>query len=208
MKFNTFKNLRKKFLQENNHKDHAAIDGSNHVLISAPHGVSQVRLGKNKVAEIGSLSLALILAKKCDTNLIAKTKNSFDDANFDQICAYKLKLDKIVSSKQITHIIDFHGLAPSRPMDINLGINFGHNTETDPALLNKLISALESHNFMVSIDQPFSGGSNTIAGSSKMKHTAVWTIQIEVNSALTNKAENIERLNILIDVLSNWIKQI
>ena len=52
---------RKNFIDENKLKDHVFLEGSSPVLVSSPHGVSQVRLGKLKVAEIGSLATALFL---------------------------------------------------------------------------------------------------------------------------------------------------
>ena len=53
LSFEKLHNNRKLFLKQNDNVGHKVIEGSN-ILLSAPHAVSQVRLGKNKVAEIGS----------------------------------------------------------------------------------------------------------------------------------------------------------
>ena len=82
MEKTSFKSLHKNrilFIEKNKNKDHAIISGINNFLISAPHGVSQVRLGKLKHSEIGSLTTALQLQKDNDCYLIAKTKNNSDD---------------------------------------------------------------------------------------------------------------------------------
>ena len=96
--FNKFKNLTAPYINnENFPKGHMTIENKNsHVLISAPHGVSQTRLGMPKVAEIGSARLAVALAEICKTNLIIKTKNMFDDANFDEKSAYKNDIKNLI----------------------------------------------------------------------------------------------------------------
>ena len=71
---------RKNFLIGNANNDHVFLEGKNSIVLSAPHGVSQVRLGKYKCSEIGSLATAIYLKSNTNCNLIAKTKNNFDDA--------------------------------------------------------------------------------------------------------------------------------
>lgn len=203
--FQSINNERLKFLKKYQNQDHQIIIGENNILISAPHGVSQVRLGKRKFKEIGSLNVALALQNLTGSFLIAKTQNNYDDANFDQICEYKDDIDRLIVDHNIKYILDIHGLAVSRPCDVNLGINFGKNIETDVAAFDMLAKFLKNNNFEVSIDQPFSGGLNTVAGSTKTKHPNVWTIQLEINSSLTIYPENFERLKLLINILVNWI---
>lgn len=208
MEYLEFRNARREFLEKNKRKDHAFILGSGDVLLSAPHGVSQVRLGKRKVQESGSLCTALLLQQLTNSHLIAKTKNNFDDANFDPACEYRISLDRFVMNQNINFIIDIHGLASFREMDINLGTNLGRNIESNTKIFDDLEQALKFAGFVVSIDQPFSGDTNTIAGSSKQKHPNIWTIQIEINSNLTNKKQNFKRFQKLVSVLKNWINNI
>ena len=109
MTYNEFRNLRINFLEEHGRKDHVLLKGTSNILISAPHTVSQVRLGKRKPAEIGTLSVALALHKFSNTFMIAKTKNNYDDANFDQVSSYKDSIDDLVMKHKIDYIIDLHG---------------------------------------------------------------------------------------------------
>ena len=81
-------------MNQNKEKDHVVLKGKNNVLISAPHGVSQVRLGKYKYSEIGSLTTALYLFENSNCFLIAKTQNNNDDANFDEKSKYKNSIEK------------------------------------------------------------------------------------------------------------------
>ena len=134
---------RKKFVNLNNRKSFATSCGTNNVLISAPHGVSQVRLGKHKHEEIGSLAVALWLAKETSSHFIGKTKNCFDDANFDAKSDYKDACFDIIKEKNIKYVLDFHGLASEREMDINIGTHLGRNTEVDEGILFQLKKGLE-----------------------------------------------------------------
>ena len=206
--YNKFVSDRKKFLEENKTKDHVVVEGCNSVLISAPHGVPQVRLGKNKVHEIGALAAALYLKDKTKSFFIAKTKCNNDDANFDENSKYKNSIRKLIKDKNIKYIIDFHGLASNRECDVNLGIHLGENIKNDIELFNKLNEDLISNGFSVSIDQPFMGGAKTISGSMIKEFENIWTLQVEINCGITNKKENFERNNKLLKVFTNWINGI
>lgn len=206
MSFNKLHIYRKKFMNDNKHKDHAVLVGQKKVLISAPHGVSQIRLGKYKVGEIGSLTTALFLQKECHTFLIAKTKNNNDDANFDKKCKYKNEVISLIQKHNLKYVIDFHGLAEHRDCDVNLGIHLGKSVETNLEKFNSLCDKLNKH-FKVSIDAPFMGGGNTISNHVKHHFPELWTIQIEINCGLTNKKENFKKYKLLLEKLQEWINE-
>lgn len=195
---------RKKFLKANKNKSYTTIEGANHVLISAPHGVPQVRLGKNKLQEIGSLGIALYVAEKTGSFLIAKTKNNFDDANFDEVSDYKDECYRLIKEHDIKYVIDFHGLDHKRHIDINLGTHLGHNVETNTKLIDELERELKTA-FLVNIDQPYMASANTVSSSCKRQFPYLWTLQVEVDYMITNRQENDERLNKLIDILVRFI---
>ena len=208
LSFDRLHNLRKDFMNKNEHLDHKVVDGSNKVLISAPHGVSQVRLGKLKFKEIGSVATALYLSGKTNSYLIAKTKNNNDDANFDTDCAYRKTLKKLIVDKEIKYLIDFHGLSPKRDIDVNLGIHFGKNIETNEALMTSLYNELVMHGYSCTIDQPFMAGLCTVSGGMKSEFPHLWTIQIEINCAITNQAENFTKYSRLLTILEDWLNSI
>ena len=102
----SFKSLhenRKWFIRANKNNDHVVLLGSNNILISAPHGVSQIRLGKLKVAEIGALATALQIKNSTDCFFIAKTANNNDDANFDEHSAYKNSIRQLIKNNNIKY---------------------------------------------------------------------------------------------------------
>ena len=197
---------RKKFISANKTKDHVLLAGENHVLLSAPHGVKQTRLGKPKVAEIGSLALVLRLHKDTNSFFIAKTKNNFDDANFDEHSPYKYDVAKCVRENDIKYFVDIHGLAAHRKCDVNLGVHLGLNTEVDEPALNELVDLLKHENLIVWIDKPFMASTRTLSGGAKKAFPHLWTIQIEINCSITNNVENADKCKRLYEALKQWIK--
>jgi len=167
--FKELSQIRKNILSENN-RDHVYFQTNSSILISAPHGVSQVRLGKPKVAEIGTISLAYAVAKHTNANLIIKTRNNDDDANFVDDCEYRQQIAKAIKTQNIKYLIDVHGLAKNRPCDVNLGINFGQNIKKDEKLFNSLNNALKNSGFNVFVDIPFCAGPKTISGHFAKSH--------------------------------------
>jgi hypothetical protein len=204
--FNQLQKNRKEFMAKYKDLDHFVFNGRKQVLISAPHGVSQIRLGKYKVGEIGSLCTALYLQKECSTFMIAKTKNNNDDANFDKNCKYKNEVISLIQKHNIKYVLDFHGLAEYRECDVNLGIHLGKSVETNLDKFNSLCDKL-NEDFKVSIDAPFMGGGNTISNYVKHHFPELWTIQIEINCGLTNKKENFEKYKLLLEKLQKWIDE-
>ena len=208
MNFDNFHEKRKAFLLQNKNKDHVVLLGENKILLSAPHGVSQIRLGKYKVCEIGSLAVALFLKENSNCSLIAKTKNNSDDANFDLVSPYKNTIKKLVKESDIKYIVDIHGLASSRECDVNLGVHLGNNIRNNEKIFYLLKNGLESSGFSVSVDQPFMGGNNTISGNMIDFFPNVWTIQIEIDCALTNRRKNFEKCKKLLKSLENWLENV
>ena len=84
----------------------------------------------------------------------------------------------------------------------------GQNIKNDIQLFNCLYNHLTDNGFKVSIDQPFMGGRRTISGSMINEFENLWTIQIEINCAITNRKENFDLNNKLLNILVDWIKLI
>lgn len=203
LNYSKFIKQRQRFLKENKDIDFVYEDNNSNILISAPHGVPQTRLGKAKHEEPGSLSFAIELKNRTQTNFIAKTSNNFDDVNFDAHSPYKTQIKREIEKGKIKYIIDFHGLAKKQEMDVNLGINFGENIHKNPSVFYDLKRKLEEENFEVTVDTPYCANIQTIAGTFGKK---IWAIQVEINSRITNVPYEKERLSILLQTFENWIK--
>lgn len=203
--FKNYVKMRKKFLAEHQEEPFYYELGKSHILLSAPHAVSQVRLGKPKYAEPGTVSAALILAKRLNASYIVRTKNNEDDPNFDQQSPYREKIKYMLSVKGVKYLLDIHGLAKHRECDINLGIHLGENIKSNAPLFNKLEQSLKQAGFVVYVDQPFMAQASTIS-SYFAKEFGVWTVQLEINSKITNESANIGKLNLLLNTLTEVFK--
>ena len=201
--YNRFIKNRQNFLKENREEDFVFIDSESDILLSAPHGVPQTRLGIPKHEEIGSLAFALELYKRLNTKFIAKTSNNFDDVNFDEHSPDKTKISREIS--KINYIIDFHGLASSSEMDVNLGISLGENIKSNVDLYEKLFKMLKKNKFNTTVDTPYCGNLRTISGTF---NDNAWTIQVEINSKITNNPKYKENLELLLSIFENWLKDI
>lgn len=202
--FKEYSKNRRKFLKVNSKKDFVIENGKIPFFISAPHGVSQVRLGKLKYRELGSLAVALELQKRTGAYLIAKTKNCNDDANFDAVSPYKEELKRQIKKHKIKYLIDIHGLKKSRDIDINLGTNFGQNIKTNEKLFDFLFEGFKQRGFDVSVDQPFCGDVDTVSGN-VAKNCKIWAIQIEINCKYTNEKRYADRLIDILEVIKQTI---
>ena len=105
-------------------------------------------------------------------------------------------------------MLDFHGLSEKRDMDINLGTNFGNNIQSNKKQFEKLVKMLTDNNYKVTIDDPFVAGKRTISGSIKTKIKNIFTLQIEINSNITNHKENYPKYKQLLQIFAKWIKKL
>ena len=198
--------LRKTFLSEHKNEYLTYCLTESDVLISIPHAVEQTRLGKPKYAEIGTLAFGLTLAKELDANYIVRTQNLLDDPNFDAVSPYRDKIEYILSANGIKYLLDIHGLKKSRDCDVNLGTRFGKNIESDLPLYEKLEKGLKDAGFVVTTDNPFMANIKTISGYFSEKHE-IFTLQIEINSKITNESANFKKFQLLVQTLVHALKK-
>ena len=206
-KFTKFYNERKKFLKKHADKSFVIGKGSGVVMLSAPHGVEHVRMGKPKFKEPGSLALMLEVQKLTGAHYIAKTKNLGDDANYEEVCPYKEELIDYIQKNNIKYLIDFHGLKKTSGFDINLGTYLGQNIKNDEAMFDELYLKLKDEGFVVTVDSPYWGGVRTVSGA-VAKRAGIWTLQMEINYKYTSKSEYTKRLLAMIEILVTTIDRI
>ncbi len=204
--FKDFLSLSKPYIDSDTYKSGFTVmrNFDSKVLLSAPHGVGQTRLGKPKEAEIGSARLALLLQQISDANLIIKTKNIFDDANFDIRSSYKDEIVYLIKQYGIKYLIDLHGIPETSDCDVNFGINLGDNIKTNEKLYDSIVEKLTKAGFKVNVDKPFCGRYPSIAATFAQSFN-IWAIQLEVNCAITNNADNYDKLKALARTLQECI---
>ncbi len=204
--FKGFNKARKKFLSDNKKQSFVILEGSGTFMLSIPHAVKQVRLGREKNAEPNTLALALAVRKKVDVPMIVKTACLDDDANFDLLCPYRHKLKDYIEKHKIKYLIDVHSLNENAEQDVNLGVNFGMNIAPDEKLFDSIFKEFSDKGFKVFVDQPFNGGVRSIA-SFISKECGIWTMQLEFNCKFLIKEENVEWLSKLISILAETIEK-
>ena len=74
--------------------------------------------------------------------------------------------------------------------------------------MTSLYNELTMHGYLCTVDQPFMAGLRTVSGGMKEEFPELWTIQIEINCAITNQAENVTKYNRLLEILVDWINSI
>ena len=117
-------------------------------------------------------------------------------------------MEMLIKENNIKYLIDFHGLSAKRGYDINFGVHLGKNINNNQKSFDRLCKSLEKEKFIMSIDKPFMAGSNTIAGAMRNKFENIFTLQIEINCAITNKIENAKIYEKLLNILLKWIESL
>lgn len=185
--FNLLKNSYEQFfnINEDNPSFKLLTGNIDGIIFSCPHAVSQMRNGKEKLADIHTGPLAVTL-HSLGYSVLLKTKNCNDDANYDKKSDFKNFLYKYVKNNNIKYLIDLHGMSKKRNVLISLGTNFGVNSDATLELTNQFIKIAQQNGIDVNktrIDFPFSASKRTISSFIARKNK-IETLQIEINSKL------------------------
>lgn len=169
------------------------------VIFSCPHAVSQTREGKIKMADINTGPLGIAL-NKLGYNVLIKTKNCGDDANYDKKSGFKTFLNRKIEDHNFKYLIDLHGMSKKRNVLIALGTCFGKNSKNSLELTNQFIKIAGKNGLEVEkirIDFPFSAHKNTVSSYINRKNK-IETLQMEINSKIfEDKKMTIELLRSL-----------
>ena len=90
-----------RFFSAEHSESFVLLPGAGSVMLSAPHSVTQTRLGKIKIAEKMTGVLALLVRDATGCPVIFKTKNAGDDAGFDRDSDYKRAAEKYVEENGV-----------------------------------------------------------------------------------------------------------
>lgn len=194
-----------KYFYKSHTLSHEIISGSKKVMLSAPHSVTQIRNGKEKLSEPQTGALLKYLNKVTNCPVIYKTKNCNDDANFDAVSPYKKDLETFIKNNNVNLLLDLHQLSQKRSEEINIGTDNFKNVN-DKDLLNKIISVFEKNNLKVSIDMPFSATRPNTVSKYVFTTCNITALQIEINNNLV-WSNNVSELTRVKDVF-NSLKEI
>ena len=183
--------------------DYKISMGNIPILFTAPHTMEQVRSdGSIKKAEPYTKSIALYLNKHMNTYSMIKLLDTGLDSNRDNHDEFKNKLLDLVDEHNIKLVIDLHGASINREFDVEFGTM--NNLTADFSTINELKeSFIENGITKISFNNPFKGGAITQYLYNKKD---IDVIQLEINYKYRDYS-NLENLKLLIESLSNFIKQ-
>jgi N-formylglutamate amidohydrolase len=183
--------------------DYKISMGNIPILFTAPHTMEQVRSdGTVKKAEPYTKAIALYLNKHMNTYSMIKLQDTGLDSNRDNHDDFKNKLLNLVDEHNIKLVIDLHGASVNREFDVEFGTM--NNLTADFSTINELKEAfIENGITKISFNNPFKGGAITQYLYNKKD---IDVIQLEINYKYRDYS-NLENLKLLIESLSNFIKQ-
>ncbi len=183
--------------------DYKISMGNIPILFTAPHTMEQVRSdGSIKKAEPYTKAIALYLNKHMNTYSMIKLLDTGLDSNRDNHDEFKNKLLDLVDEHNIKLVIDLHGASVNREFDVEFGTM--NNLTADFSTINELKEAfIENGITKISFNNPFKGGAITQYLYNKKD---IDVIQLEINYKYRDYS-NLENLKLLIESLSNFIKQ-
>ena len=183
--------------------DYKISMGNIPILFTAPHTMEQIRTdGSIKKAEPYTKAIALYLNKHMNTYSMIKLLDTGLDSNRDNHDEFKNKLLDLVDEHNIKLVIDLHGASVNREFDVEFGTM--NNLTADFSTINELKEAfIENGITKISFNNPFKGGAITQYLYNKKD---IDVIQLEINYKYRDYS-NLENLKLLIESLSNFIKQ-
>jgi N-formylglutamate amidohydrolase len=183
--------------------DYKISMGNIPILFTAPHTMEQLRSdGTVKKAEPYTKAIALYLNKHMNTYSMIKLQDTGLDSNRDNHDEFKNKLLNLVDEHNIKLVIDLHGASVNREFDVEFGTM--NDLTADFSTINELKEAfIENGITKISFNNPFKGGAITQYLYNKKD---IDVIQLEINYKYRDYS-NLENLKLLIESLSNFIKQ-
>lgn len=168
------------------------VEGSIPILVSAPHSVTQTRLGELKQSETTTGVMVDILHKYTGCHIFYKTRNDNDDANFDIESSYRDKLINFVKEKGVKYVFDIHIMSPKREHLIDIGTGFGKNIKNNEKLpfLSKEYFSRSVNRDKIKINEMFNASRDTTISSTVARECLIDAIQFEFNWKLVDYENN------------------
>lgn len=189
------------------------IEGNKNILISCAHSIDQVRKGMLKPRELYSGALCKLIQEYTDCYAIYKYHNDGIDDNFVLHTKYKERIGKLVEEKNISLVIDIHGMVGSkskrfRGYHVELGTDDGRNLLGKNYISKDMKNSFNKYGVdRVVIDKQFKASRNHTIAKYVSTNYNVAAVQVEISGDFRNaanyKIENIEKLlNAFIEIVN------
>jgi len=184
--------------------------GSRPILLSAPHSVNHPRGGTIKRADVFTGSLAMILSSITDSSAIVQGRTSQEDPNHDLAGPYKSELKKLVRGNNIRFVLDLHGLAEDREMELAIGTGLGKDdaaSEEIMAIRAALVACAERHGFLkiMADGAEYNAGRLGTIASYVRRECGIPGLQLEIRKDYRSPRENPEKAARLTDFLKEFL---
>ena len=189
-------------------KSYIVIKGKEKIILSAPHSVMHQRGKEVRPRETRTGAIVKVLSKHCKTYGIYKSKNEYNDANWDKKCEYKKAVQDLIKREKIKALIDFHGMSAYRKQDICIGINGGKSIKNQFYIIEAMKEIFNKYGFInVGIDEPFAAGYKYCVSNYISRKQHILAFQIEINLKYrSSKYSDYAKYNELLKALEEIIK--
>ena len=191
--------------EEKDAKGYKIIPGKNAIILTAPHSVSQIREGKEKIGEYRTGLIVQLLGKLTDCHIGFKTRKLNDDANYDEKCSFKTSIKEYIKENQIAVLIDFHLSKPEREFSLDIGTGYGKNINERYDLLNIIKENLELDFDDVKVDEVFPASYPHTVSATISRELEIPAIQLEINWKLVDEYK---KLDFFVETMRKLIKQL
>lgn len=183
--------------------------GSTPIIISAPHAVNHPRDGQLKLADTFTGPVALQLAEMLRSTALVYAQTYSEDPNYDADGPYKQILAKVAREHGIRFILDVHGMARNRPMELAIGTGMGNTLRREAR--EAFVTAVRASGFNeMYVDHPQyynASNPNTIASYSH-RELAIPAVQIEIRKDFRDPETLPQNYQTLLHALYNAVKAV
>lgn len=207
MKHINYKEIEDYFIEEKeeNSIGHKILQGTNEILLTAPHSVDQIREGNIKVGEYRTGLIVKLLGRKSDCHIAYKTKNLNDDANYNKDCNFKKDILRYIRENQIMFVLDFHLSRPDREFALDIGTGKGLNIRGGEDKLKILLQSLSEKYSPVKVDEVFPASYPHTVSATVARELGIPAMQIEINWKIVDDYDKVDEF---IETLLKIIRQL
>jgi hypothetical protein len=166
------------------------------VLFTAPHSVTQLRAGREKLAELWTGAIAESLSTIMGANVVTALSPRIETENAATADDFRRVVDLLLHTQCIELVFDIHGLGAYHGHDIYLG-SAGFSR---PELIDGLYKDL-SREFKVGVDPSFNGDSGLTGFINGDRTTRARALQLELGPRLRSSTTQARDLNALAECL-------
>ncbi|ACV61985.1 hypothetical protein Dtox_1099 [Desulfofarcimen acetoxidans DSM 771] len=157
------------------------LPGTLPILLSAPHAVRHVRLGKAKPSDTFTGTMAVLLNYLSGCGVLVNRRNYGGDPNYDRECKYKNFLLNILKKNNVELVLDLHGAAEKHAFAVDSGTLQGRSLKDKPELLLYLENCLNFYGVSDLSRDYFPAAKQHTVTRFVCENTDIPAIQLEIN---------------------------